>query len=72
MGENGFVLGADIGFNILLGHSKVRFDKPSGPGASYPYGAIGLQAEIDDMAENAMDTIPIIPQVNLIRMGYLF
>jgi hypothetical protein len=72
MGENGFVLGADIGFNVLLGHEKVHFDTPSGPGAAYQYGALGLQAEIDEMADNAMDTIPIIPQVNLIRMGYLF
>lgn len=72
MGESGFVLGADIGFNILLGHSKVHFDTPTGPGAAYQYGAIGLQAEIDDMADNAMDKIPIIPQVNLLRMGYLF
>jgi hypothetical protein len=72
MGENGFVLGADIGFNILLGHSKVHFDKATGPGAAYQYGAIGLQAEIDEMAEDAMDKIPVVPQVNLIRMGYLF
>jgi hypothetical protein len=72
MGENGFVLGADIGFNILLGHSKVHFDRPTGPGATSQYGAIGLQAQIDDMAEQATDQIPIIPQVNLIRMGYLF
>jgi hypothetical protein len=72
MGESGFVLGADIGFNILLGHSKVHFDPPTGPGATYQYGAIGLQAEIDSMADDAMDKIPIIPQVNLIRMGYLF
>jgi hypothetical protein len=72
LGESGFVLGADIGFNILLGNPHVKFEDPTGPGASYQFGAAGLHQEINQRARQAMDSIPIVPQVNLIRMGYLF
>lgn len=72
MGHDGFVLGADIGFNFSLGNSDVEFGTPTGPGANYQSGSLALQQEVNDIADQAQSTFPVIPQVNLIRMGYLF
>jgi hypothetical protein len=72
MGHDGFVLGADIGFNVLLGRAKVDMSDPTGPGANYPTGAFALEQEINEVAEDAVASFPVIPQINLIRMGYLF
>jgi hypothetical protein len=72
VGKSGFVLGADVGFNVLLGDADVQFDEPTGPAAMYQTAAISLRAEINDIANQAMDEIPVIPQINFIRMGYLF
>jgi hypothetical protein len=72
MGHDGFVLGADIGFNVLLGNPNVEFGTPTGPGASYQTGTLGLREDVNDIADRAVRTFPVIPQLNLIRMGYLF
>lgn len=72
MGHDGFVLGADIGFNFLLGSPNVEFGAPGGPGANYQTASFALQQEVSEIADEAIDSFPVIPQVNLIRMGYLF
>lgn len=72
MGREGFVLGADVGFNFLLGDPNPEFDAPTGPGANYQTAAFALQEEFKTIAGEAANKFPVIPQVNLIRMGYLF
>jgi hypothetical protein len=72
MGHDGFVLGADIGFNLLLGDPNVEFGKPTGPGASYQTGTLALREDVNEIADRGVRTFPVIPQLNLIRMGYLF
>jgi hypothetical protein len=69
MGRDGFVMGIDLGFNIPLGGTDVGFN-----GADpdvYP-AAMEAQASIEDTAEKGVKLIPVIPQLNLLRIGYLF
>jgi hypothetical protein len=74
MGHDGFVMGIDIDANIPLGGTRVHFDPLSGPGA--PFANLitqgKLQKDINDAANKGVKLIPIIPQINLLRIGYLF
>jgi hypothetical protein len=69
MGRDGFVMGIDLGFNIPLGGTDVDFN-----GADpdvYPE-AMAAQSSIEDTAEKGVKLIPVIPQFNVLRIGYLF
>lgn len=73
MGRDGFVLGADVGFNIPLGGIDVEFDSVTGAAAANaPTQVAQMKSEIDAAADDVFNILPVIPQINLIRMGYLF
>jgi hypothetical protein len=69
MGRDGFVMGIDLGFNVPLGGTDVEF-KGSDVGSD-PMVA-ELRGDIEDAAEKGIGLIPFIPQLNLLRIGYLF
>lgn len=74
MGHDGFVMGIDLDVNVPMGGTHVGFDKLSGPGASFASAdtQAKLQTEINSAASKGVKMIPLIPQLNLIRIGYLF
>jgi hypothetical protein len=74
MGHDGFVMGIDLDVNLPLGTSHVSFDKLTGPAAAYADAdtQAKLQKEIGTVADKGVKMIPLIPQINLIRVGYLF
>jgi hypothetical protein len=69
MGRDGFVMGIDLGFNIPLGGTDVGF---SGADPDVYPEAITAQNDIKDAAEKGINLIPVIPQFNVLRIGYLF
>jgi hypothetical protein len=69
MGRDGFVMGIDLGFNLPLGGTDVEF---SGSGLSDDPMVAQLRSDIADAADKGIGLIPFIPQLNLLRIGYLF
>jgi len=72
MGRSGFVMGIDLGFQIPLGGTNVDFDAATGAGIGNAEMVANLQADIADAADAGVGLIPVIPQLNLLRIGYLF
>jgi hypothetical protein len=69
MGRDGFVMGIDLGFNIPLGGTDVGF---SGADPDVYPAAAQAQNDIKDAANDAVSLMPVIPQFNVLRIGYLF
>ena len=76
MGHDGFVMGIDLGFQIPLGSTDVEFEvRTNGGGAMQRRTAgamVDTQGDMQDGADAAISLIPFIPQLNLLRFGYLF
>ncbi len=75
MGHDGFVAGIDLNLNFPLGGTKVGFDPLSGSAADTPEGMMmsaDLQDKINKAANKGVKLIPFVPQLNLLRIGYLF
>jgi hypothetical protein len=71
MGHDGFVMGIDLDANFPLAGTKVKF-KTSGAGATAGVDLSDQEKSINDAANLAVKLIPFIPQLNLLRIGYLF
>jgi hypothetical protein len=76
MGRSGFIMGIDLGFLLPLGSTDVEFDvHTSGSGVGGPELDAMVEStkgDIQDGADAAISLIPFIPQLNLLRIGYLF
>ena len=75
MGREGFVMGIDLGLHIPLGSTDVEFDMPTGCedlGATTVAAVMDMQDQINDAADKVVKVIPVVPQLNLLRIGYLF
>jgi len=72
MGHDGFVMGIDLGFQIPLGGTNVDFDAATGGGAADQAMVASLHKDMQDAAKAGIGLIPVIPQLNLLRIGYLF
>jgi hypothetical protein len=72
MGHDGFVMGIDLGFQIPLGGTNVDFDAATGGGAADTAMVGKMHKDIADAADAGIGLIPVIPQLNLLRIGYLF
>jgi hypothetical protein len=73
MGHDGFVMGIDLALNVPLGGTNVNFQMPSGA-AIGPAADMVAKAhkDINDAANKGIKLLPFVPQLNLIRIGYLF
>ena len=76
MGHDGFVLGADIGVLLPLGAHRIAVRDMTGGKFADDAAA---QAELDTTMSDAqdrltrlLDSMPVLMQVNLVRVGYLF
>jgi hypothetical protein len=72
MGHDGFVMGIDLGFQIPLGGTNVDFDAATGGGSSDMAMVASMRKDIAKAADAGVGLIPVIPQLNLLRIGYLF
>jgi hypothetical protein len=75
MGRSGFVMGIDFGFYVPVGGTDVEFDLPTSTDPNDPANAADiaqLRKQINDAADDVVNKVPFIPQLNLFRIGYLF
>jgi hypothetical protein len=70
MGHDGFVMGIDLALGIPLGGTDVDFETTA-PGADLTAVADAKQS-INDAADTAVSLLPVLFQLNLLRIGYLF
>ena len=73
----GATSGIDLGLNIPLGDSNVHFSGLNGGGAASQDPTVAakmadLRKNINDAANKGVKLIPFVPQLNLLRIGYLF
>lgn len=75
MGHDGFVMGIDLALAVPLGGTNVNFQMPSSAAAADPTAAAMIadaHKKINDAANKGIKLLPFVPQLNLIRIGYLF
>ena len=74
MGRNGFVLGADLGLMFPLGKLQARVQESSGLAQSaVPQSEIDeARSKVESRVNQALNALPFLLQVNLLRVGYLF
>jgi hypothetical protein len=75
MGRSGFILGADLGLMFPLGtlRAKVQDDNSALAESGIPQGDIdAARTEAESMANKALNKLPLLVQVNLLRVGYMF
>jgi hypothetical protein len=74
MGHDGFVLGADLGFLFPLGgmHARVQ-DNSSLAQSAVPQADVdAARAKVESRVNQVLGAVPLLLQVNLLRVGYLF
>ena len=72
MGRNGFVFGIDLGFNDPARQHRRRVRQPSASNASAGDAWRTFASSSRDAANAGVNLAPFIPQLNLLRFGYLF
>jgi hypothetical protein len=74
MGHDGFVMGIDLALGIPLGGADVDIDSSSPAGGAADAIADYNEAvgNLEDVADGAIKILPVLPQLNLLRIGYLF
>ena len=78
VGRSGFVMGIDLGLGFPLGGTDVDFDVTTDAGSEfqdepqYQSTLADVRTSVNDAADAAVKLLPFIPQLNLIRIGYLF
>jgi hypothetical protein len=72
LGRSGLVVGIDLGVNVPLGSRDVALDAPSTTNGVAQAEIDRREAEIQDSVDGVVGFLPVIPQVNLLRLGYLF
>ena len=70
MGRNGFVFGIDFAAIIPLASTNIDFHIVSGNPNSDT--AMSVKKTATDTVNKALATLPFVPQLNLLRLGYLF
>jgi hypothetical protein len=73
MGHDGFVMGIDLALEVPLGGTNVNFTMPPEAAASPAAGMVAdAHNKINDAANKSVKMVPVVPQINLLRIGYLF
>ena len=75
MGRNGFVLGADLGLMFPLGTLRATIQDDNGAlsQSGIPQEEINAaRTDAESLANNALNKLPLLVQVNLLRVGYMF
>lgn len=75
MGKSGFVLGADLGLMFPLGTLRATVQDENGALAQsgIPQEDINAaRSDAESLANKALNKLPLLVQVNLLRVGYMF
>jgi hypothetical protein len=75
MGRSGFILGADLGLLFPLGALRARIQDDNGALAQSGIPQADIDAargDAESMANKALNKLPLLVQVNLLRVGYMF
>jgi hypothetical protein len=75
MGQSGFVLGADLGLLFPLGtlRATVQDDNGALAQSGIPQEDINAaRSDAESLANKALNKLPLLVQVNLLRVGYMF
>jgi hypothetical protein len=72
IGHDGFVMGIDAALEVPLSSVHVTLDstKPTDPAALAQYDM--LKKDIESAADDVLNILPFLVQLNLIRVGYMF
>jgi hypothetical protein len=75
MGKSGFVLGADVGllFPLSTLRASVQDDTGALAQSAIPQSDIETaRAKAENSVNKALGSLPLLVQVNLLRVGYMF
>jgi hypothetical protein len=75
MGKSGFVLGADLGFLFPLSPMRIRVHENIGDLAQngVPQADIDkARADAESSVNKVLKAVPVLFQLNLLRLGYMF
>jgi tetratricopeptide (TPR) repeat protein len=75
MGKSGFVLGADLGLMFPLGTLRATVQDENGALAQSGIPQEDINAartDAESIANKALNKLPLLVQVNLLRVGYMF
>ena len=75
MGRSGFILGADLGLLFPLGTLRARIQDDNGALAQsgIPQADIdAARSDAETLANKTLNKLPLLVQVNLLRVGYMF
>jgi hypothetical protein len=75
MGRSGFVLGADLGLLFPLGTLRARVTDENGSLAQSGIPQADMdeaRSKAENSANKALNALPLLVQVNLLRVGYMF
>lgn len=75
MGRSGFILGADLGLMFPLGTLRAQIQDDNGTlsQSGIPQADIdAARADAESLANKALNKLPLLVQVNLLRVGYMF
>lgn len=78
MGGDGFVMGIDLALEVPLGSASVDITSDvQGPAGSEDVAEVqaelnSLETDIEDAGDTLVNMLPVLFQVNLIRIGYMF
>lgn len=72
-GDRGAVLGIDLAIEIPLGTRELTIRTTGNDGSeAFDDEVALLREEIQDQADNVLDLIPLVIQLNFLRLGYIF
>jgi hypothetical protein len=73
LGDRGPVLGIDLAIEIPLGSRKLDIRTRGNEGSEvFDEEVTLLREEIQEQADNVLDFIPLVIQLNFLRLGYIF
>ncbi len=73
LGQAGPVIGIDLAIEIPLGSRKLDIRTSGSDGSeAFDDEVAALRGEVQDQADNVLDLIPLVIQLNFLRLGYFF
>ena len=73
LGYDGPVIGIDLAIEIPLGSRKLEITTTGSDGSEvFDDELAALRRSVQDQADNMLDILPIVIQLNFLRLGYMF
>jgi hypothetical protein len=73
LGYDGFVIGIDLAIEIPLGTRKLEITTTGSDGSEvFDEEVAALRRTVQDQADNVLDLLPVVIQLNFLRLGYMF